>query len=93
MILEKTRYNIITIVVSRTCLNENRIQTVDLTITANIHKATTRGRALLGLGFGKFKRLTTIGLLCEILYTFVSVLVFGRSKSPQSGVVVHPKKN
>lgn len=38
------------------------------------------GGALQGLGWataGKIKKLTIIGILCEILYNFVSVLGFG----------------
>ena len=39
----------------------------------------------------KIKKSTIIGLLCEILYNFMSVLGFGWSKFPQSDVVAHPK--
>jgi len=40
---------------------------------------------------GKIKKSMIIGLLCEILYNFMSVLGFGWSKFPQSDVVAHPK--
>jgi len=40
---------------------------------------------------GKIKKSTIIGLVCEILYNFMSVLGFGWSKFPQSDVVAHPK--
>ena len=47
--------------------------------------------ARVGQGPGKIKKLTTIGLLYEILYNFMSVLGFGWSKLLQSGVAVHPE--
>jgi len=40
---------------------------------------------------GKIKKLTTLGLLCEILNNFVMILVFNRSKSSLIRVVAHPK--
>jgi len=59
-----------------------------------VNQPTISGGALHGVGWAtthpkKLKKVTIVGLLCEVLNNFNAVLVFDISKSPLIGVVIH----